>query len=180
MRSRVDRARLDAALTAFARAADGPTHVYLVGGATAVAIGWRTSTIDIDFVMRPEDDALMRALPSLKEGLDINLEMASPLDFIPVPDGWEARSPHIRRIDHVDFHHFDPYAQALAKLERGHAQDTADVQALVGHGLVRLEPLREYFTSIVPALYRFPAVDAATFARAVHGFLEKATEDGFH
>jgi hypothetical protein len=29
--------------------------------------------------------------------LDLNIEPAAPSDFIPVPDGWENRSPLIRR-----------------------------------------------------------------------------------
>ncbi len=62
-----------------------------MGGTTAVLMGWRASTIDVDFVMRPEDDALLRAIPSLKEHLRIDVEMACPADFIPVPPGWEDR-----------------------------------------------------------------------------------------
>ena len=50
-------------------------------------MGWLASTVDVDFVMRPEDDALLRAIPSLKDGLQVNVEMASPADFIPVPAG---------------------------------------------------------------------------------------------
>jgi hypothetical protein len=42
----------------FARAAEGATTVYLVGGATAVLLGWRASPVAIDFVARPEDDAV--------------------------------------------------------------------------------------------------------------------------
>jgi hypothetical protein len=49
-------------MQAFARAAGRPTNVYLVGGTTAVLVGWRDSTVDIDFVARPEDDALMREI----------------------------------------------------------------------------------------------------------------------
>ena len=34
------------------------------------------------------------------------------------------------------FHHFDLYAQALAKIERGHAQDVDDVREMLRRGLV--------------------------------------------
>lgn len=44
-------------------------RVYLVGGATAVLLGWRPTTIDVDLVMRPEDDTLLRAIAGLKESL---------------------------------------------------------------------------------------------------------------
>ena len=91
MREVADRDRIHGLMEAFGRAARNDVRVYLVGGATAVLVGWRATTIDVDFVMRPEDDALLRAIPKLKESLEINVELASPLDFIPVPPGWEDR-----------------------------------------------------------------------------------------
>src|SRR5919201_2361467 len=84
----------------------------------------------------PEDDQELRALPRLKDELAINVELASPLDFIPVPPGWEERSPSVAREGPLSFFHFDPYAQALAKAERAHEQDLEDVRALIESGLV--------------------------------------------
>ena len=132
----------------FARAARNPTRVYLVGGTTAVLLGWRQTTIDIDFVIRPEDDSILRELPAMKERLEINLELASPLDFIPVPEGWEDRSPLIKTIGNVSFHHFDPYAQVLAKIERGHAKDMTDAREFLDRGLIDPRRLRAYFAEI--------------------------------
>jgi hypothetical protein len=37
-------------MESFARAAQGATTIYLVGGTTAVLVGWRDSTVDIDFL----------------------------------------------------------------------------------------------------------------------------------
>jgi len=154
-------------MEALARAADRELRVYLVGGTTAVLMGWRSSTIDVDLVMRPEDDAVLRAIPALKERLQVNVELASPLDFIPVPPGWEDRSPPITRIGRVGFHHFDLYAQALAKLERGHRQDVADIHEMLDRGLVAAAQLLAYFERIEPDLYRYPAIDPPSFRRAV-------------
>ena len=154
-------------MEALARAADRELRIYLVGGTTAVLMGWRSSTIDIDLVTRPEDDALLRAIPAIKERLQVNIELASPLDFIPVPPGWEDRSPPIARIGRVSFHHFDLYAQALAKLERGHRQDVADVREMLARGLVAAPRLLVYFDRIELDLYRYPAIDPASFRRAV-------------
>ena len=154
-------------MDALARAADRELRIYLVGGTTAVLMGWRSSTIDVDLVTRPEDDALLRAIPAIKERLQVNIELASPLDFIPVPPGWEDRSPPIARIGRVSFHHFDLYAQAVAKLERGHRQDVADVHEMIGRGLVAPSRLLEYFEQIEPDLYRYPALDPLSFRRAV-------------
>src|SRR4029450_3378118 len=66
-----------------------PGRAFLTGGATAVLHGWRASTIDVDVVFRPESDALLRAIPALKEGLELNVELASPAHFIPELPGWE-------------------------------------------------------------------------------------------
>ncbi len=153
-------------MEAFGRAAGGDVRIYLVGGTTAVLMGWRASTIDVDFVMRPEDDALLRAIPSLKERLRINVKMASPADFIPVPPGWEDRGIFIAQVGRVAFYHFDMYAQALAKLERAHRQDLADVREMLDRNLID-RPLAEYFARIEPELYRFPAIDPPTLRRAV-------------
>ena len=130
-------------------------------------VGWRDTTIDIDLVMRPESDAMLRAIPELKERLNINVELASPDQFIPVPPGWERRSPLISRIGYATIHHYDFCAQALAKIERGHARDLADVEAMVAHALTDAAQVRAQFASMEPNLYRFPAIDPASFRRAV-------------
>jgi hypothetical protein len=129
--------------------------------------GWRPSTVDIDLVMRPESDAMLRAIPSLKERLHVNVELASPDQFIPVPRGWEERSPVITRIGQVTFHHYDFCAQALAKIERGHGRDLADVEAMRDRGLIDGAQVRAMFARMEPELYRFPAIDPPSFRRAV-------------
>ncbi len=154
-------------MEALGRAAAGRVRVYLVGGTTAVLMGWRATTIDVDFAMRPEDDALLRAIPALKESLHVNVELASPLDFIPVPPGWEDRSTFVEQVSRVAFYHFDLYAQALAKVERGHRQDLADVREMLGRGLIDPRRAVEYFARVEPELYRFPAIDAPSFRRAI-------------
>jgi hypothetical protein len=148
-------------------------RVYFTGGATAVLHGWRESTIDLDIRMVPEQDALFRAIPHLKERLQINVELASPDQFIPVRTGWEDRSPFIAREGRVSFHHFDLYAQALAKIERGHAQDVIDVQELLRRGLVNRPGLLDYYHAIEPGLYRYPSLDPATFRQAVLRAIEQ-------
>ncbi len=154
-------------MEAFGRAAGADVRVHLVGGATAVLIGWRSTTIDVDFVMRPEDDALLRAIPALKEELQINVELASPADFIPLPPGWEDRGTFVAQIGKVAFFHFDLYGQALAKVERGHRQDLNDVREMLARGLIESGRALEYFARVEPELYRFPALDPVTFRRAV-------------
>jgi hypothetical protein len=140
---------------------------YFTGGATAVLLGWRDATVDIDIALVPEQDAALRALPRIKDELGVNVELASPGDFVPLPSGWEERSISVGREGALTFLHFDPYAQALAKLERAHARDVEDVEALIGSGLVEPGALRARFEEIEPELYRFPAIDPPSFRRRV-------------
>ena len=154
-------------MRALGEAADADTRVYFTGGVTAVLFGWRAGTIDVDLKIVPDRDRLYRALPELKERLAMNLELAAPDDFIPVKAGWEDRSPFIAREGRTSFHHFDVYAQALAKVERGHRQDVADVQEMLARDLIEPDRALSYFGAIEPHLYRYPAVDARTFRAAV-------------
>ncbi|MGH7644697.1 MAG: DUF6036 family nucleotidyltransferase [Gemmatimonadales bacterium] len=166
MRGLADPARIRRFMNALAPEAREDGRVYFTGGATAVLSGWRSSTIDVDLKLVPEQDALLRAIPRLKEELRLNVELASPADFIPVPPGWENRSPFIARIGRLSFHHFDLYAQALAKVERGHAQDLADVRDMLRRAVIEAPHALEYFDRIEPQLHRYPALDPAAFRRA--------------
>lgn len=154
--------------------AERPVRVYLAGGSSALLLGFRPTTLDVDYRMEPETDRLLRAIPRLKEELELNLEPASPQDFLPELPGWRERSRFIAAYDQATFWHYDFVAQALAKLERGHAQDLADVRSLRAAGLVTPEELRARLTDIEPQLYRFPAVDPPSLRRAVEAFLAEA------
>jgi len=141
------------------------------GGATAVLLGWRATTVDIDLVLAPERDELLRALPRLKDELRINVELASPADFVPLPSGWRERAVSITREGRLVFFHFDPYSQALAKLERAHDRDLGDVRALLAAGLIEPGQLLASFDEIELELFRFPAIDPRAFRRRVENAL---------
>jgi hypothetical protein len=121
----------------------------------------------------PEHDALLRAIPALKESLQINVELASPADFIPVAPGWEDRSLFVADAGRLSFYHFDLYAQALAKVERGHTQDLGDVREMVARKLIEPGRVLEYFARIEPELYRYPAIHGPSFRRAVEEVFRK-------
>jgi len=165
MRALADAERLRRFLKELAREAEADAAVYLTGGATAVLLGWRDTTIDADILIVPEHDSLYRALPRLKEELQLNVEIASPAHFIPELPGWRERSLLIEHVGRVSFYHYDPYSQALAKIERGHAKDLADVTQLLGRGLVEPRRLLELFETIEPHLYRYPAIDPSSFRK---------------
>ena len=173
MRELTDAECLRRFMHALGAEAERETRVYFTGGATAVLIGWRRTTIDADIAIVPESDRLLRALPGLKESLRMNVELASPAHFIPELPGWEQRSPFIAREGKLSFHHYDLYAQALAKIERGHTLDRQDVAEMLRRGLVEPARLREFFAEIEPKLYRYPAIDPASFGRAVDEALDR-------
>jgi hypothetical protein len=163
MRPPVDEPRLRELARRLARVARTPTCIYLTGGATAVLEGWRDTTMDVDLRFDPDSDALLRELPLLKESLGVNIELASPPDFIPELPGWQERSPLAFREGAVEVRHFDPYSQALAKIERGFAQDLEDVRSMIDRGLVEPARLRDLYEAIEPELFRYPAIDPAVF-----------------
>jgi hypothetical protein len=171
MRERADADRIQRFMHALGAAASREGTCYLVGGGTAVLLGWRATTIAVEIELDPEQDEILRALPEIKEGLRINVEPASPRDFIPLPSGWVERSPPAGREGRLTFKHFDLYSQALAKLERGHTQDLEDVRTMVERGLVERDRLRAAFEEIEPQLYRFPAIDPPDFRHRLEEFL---------
>lgn len=155
------------------READQEGRLYFTGGATAVLLGWRLSTIDVDIKMEPEADPLFRALPRIKDKLEINVELAAPDQFIPELPGWKERSSFISRQGRLSFYHYDFYAQALSKIQRGHAKDLQDVREMIGRRLIDRAQLRRRFDEIEPQLYRYPAIDPATFRKALGELLEE-------
>lgn len=167
MRRAADADAVRAFVAELGRSSKDAATLYLVGGATAVLEGWRPNTLDVDMVLEPERDELLREIPGLKERLDINVEFASPLDFLPELPGWRDRSPFVTQEGSLTVRHLDPYSQILAKLERGIDHDLSDVDAMLSRGLVDPTVLLGLFGSIEGQLYRFPTVDGATLKTAV-------------
>ena len=174
MRKIADSERIRNFMRALGAEAKKPAHVYFTGGATAVLLGWRSSTIDVDIRIFPESDRLLRVLPILKERLEINVELACPADFIPELRGWKDRGLFVSQEGKLLFFHYDLYAQALAKIERSHAQDIADVGEMLRTGRIDPRRVREFFNEIEPKLFRYPAIDPSAFRRAVEQILADA------
>jgi hypothetical protein len=150
------------------------TRMYLTGGATAVLEGWRESTADVDVRFEPDSDAALRHIAELKEQLSVNVELASPLDFLPPLPGWQDRSRFRLREGNLEVFDFDPYSQALSKLQRGFELDLEDVRSMVDSGQVDPAKLGELFDAIEPELYRFPALDPASLRAAVESLSDSA------
>jgi hypothetical protein len=90
-----------------AAAARSPGKVYFTGGATALLLGFREQTIDIDLKLDPEPAGAFEAIAALKDRLQLNVKLASPADFIPATDDWRERSRPVASIGCVEFFHYD-------------------------------------------------------------------------
>lgn len=175
MRRPVDAERIRRFMRELGGEAEKDLRLYFTGGATAVLFGWRANTLDVDIKIDPESDRIFRALPRVKESLEINVELAAPDQFIPEVPGWQERSAFIAREGRLSFYHYDFYAQALSKIQRGHAQDRNDVKQMLQRGLIAPEELRRRFEQIEPQIYRFPAIDPVAFRRALEATLQVET-----
>ena len=178
MRSSTDREKLLAFIDAIGQTAKGPGRVYFAGGSTALLLDIRAQTVDIDIKLDPEPAGVFEAIAALKESLGINVELASPDQFIPALPGWRERSEFVARSGPVEFFHYDYYGQALAKIVRGHETDLGDAHALVRLGKVEVTKLISLFESIRPDLVRFPALDADDVASRLSDFVAQVEATG--
>jgi hypothetical protein len=172
MREPVTLARLHSFMHELGRRVRRPARVVFAGGATALLCGWRTSTIDVDCRFFP-DDEILPMIQDLKRELRMNIELASPADFVPQLSLEESRDPFIAQHGVVTFCHYDFYGQALAKLERGFEQDLADAGAMAASGLVDPEKLQQLFSAVESELWRYPAVDRDHLARAIEAYCQR-------
>lgn len=172
MREAVSAERLHALMREIARTAPrGKRYrVYLVGGGTAVLLGWRPTSIDADLFA--PDESVFRDIQGIKERLNINVEFARPEHFVPsLPDS-EDRHVFIETVGRVSYYHYDPYAQLLSKIVRGFERDIADARQLVQRGMVDAERLRDLVHQIPASAYaRYPSLSQAGVTQAVDEFL---------
>lgn len=150
--------------------AKGAGRIYITGGGSAVLRGWRETTIDIDVRMDPEPAGVFEAIPDIKRNLRLNIELASPQDFLPAIPGWEERSIPIAREGRIDFYHYDFVSQALSKLERGHEKDLRDVQSMLDDRLVDESAIRTAFDGIRSRMIRYPHLDPDALQAKIDGF----------
>lgn len=140
VRQRVDQERLRRFLTALGARLRLPVRLYLVGGTIMVDLGLRRSTVDIDYVAvtddRRADDDLERAIRSLKDDLDVNVEPASPQDFLPVPAWAREAGRFIGQYGPLAVYHYHLPSVVIAKIARGYEQDLDDAETLLRGGHV--------------------------------------------
>lgn len=133
------------------------------------SLEWRDTTIDVDIKLDPEPAGVFARIAGLKDELDINVELASPEQFIPEVPGWRERSKFIARHGNISFFHYDFYSQALSKIERWHDRDRIDVTAMLEQGLVERARLVVLFEEISEELIRYSSLDPESFRARVEG-----------
>jgi hypothetical protein len=156
MRQRVGRQEIEQFLIQVGRTRQ-PGRLYLTGGAALVHRGIRPGqTLDIDIQITVDPANLTAQIAQLKQQLNMNIEFASPGDFIPLPAQWEARSQFIKRYDQVDVFYFDWYSIALSKMQRANRQDVVDVQLLVRQRCVDVTELDLLYQDVLDKIGRPP------------------------
>jgi hypothetical protein len=178
MRSSVDPQKIEQLMEALGREARGSGCIYFTGGVSALIIGWRGSTVDVDIRLDPEPAGVFQAIAKLKQELNINIELASPQDFLPSLPGWRDRSVFISKRGQISFYHYDFTAQALSKLSRGFDRDIRDVEAMYDRKLFSLTKLSDCFEAIVPEIIRFPSLNADALRSRVEKFIDRVEERG--
>jgi len=171
MREPADAERVRRLAGELGRVVSPGTRMYLTGGATAVLEGWRASTVDIDVRFEPDSDEPLRRISELKEELAVNVELASPLDFLPELPGWRERSRFRFREGNLEVFDFDLYSQALSKLERRFPLDLEDVASMIESGELEPKKLLELFEGIEKDLFRFPAVSPRALRTSVESLV---------
>lgn len=167
MRQGVDKAAIESFLQQLGKTFRKPARLYLVGGAALVHMGVRsgfTQAIDVQVSGASEGDLIV-AIQSMIERMQINVEFASPVDFIPLPKQWEAHAQFVGRYGTIDVFYFDFYSIALSKMERGSSRDVADVKLLVEQGIITPGELDNAYQEVLAQLGkgRYPRVTPKRF-----------------
>ena len=173
MRESVTRERLLGFMQCLAEAAPLRRHfrVFVVGGGTAVAQGWRESTIDVD--LYADDDAVFRDLQRIKETQQVNVEFVRPEHFVPPLASAAGRHIFIATFGGVSFFHYDPYSQVFSKVVRGFRRDLEDAHHFIDGGLVDAARFRELVDAIPESAFaKYPALSREAVVDAVDTFLD--------
>lgn len=176
MRAELTRERLVALMKELSRTAPrrGAYHVYLVGGGTAVYLGWRRSSIDVD--LYSEQEIVFRSIQEIKERLNVNIEFARPEDFVPALKGSADRHVFIEKLGAIAFYHYDPYAQLFSKVVRGFQRDIEDAKGFVQSGIVEPGKFRSLVAAIPDSAYaRYPSLSRRGVEQAVDEFLSETS-----
>lgn len=155
LRPPADRPRIERFLRTVGEQYRRRGRLLLVGGTTLVFEGLRRQTLDVDLVIEVADADhadLIQVIRAVKETLDINVEEASPGDFIPLPASYAHRHIFIGTFGQVEAFHFDLYSTTLSKIARGREQDLDDALLLLQNQRIEWRLLAAQFQEILPQM----------------------------
>ena len=142
------RAEIAAFLRELGRRFKGSGSLFLDGGSMLVYQGYRIELTSGD------DGEFIQALRATQRLITLNVEAASPADFIPLPQGWRERSTFLTREGGLTIYAFDPLSTALAKIERSQQRDSDDVLALCQTKALSVDEIIAGFENIaMPSRY---------------------------
>jgi len=180
MRAPTDRAKLTRFLDALGRRLRLPIRFYLVGGSVVIDLGLRAATLDIVYIAEADDPRAMadleRAIRELKDELDVNVEPASPGDFLPVPASVLGRSRFVGQHGRVAVYHYHPPTLVIAKVARGLEQDFADAEGLVRSGAASWPEVEETWCETAASPTGWLRHDPAAVARRLAVLRERLGE----
>lgn len=172
MRNSSQKIQIEKFISELGKRIKNPTNLYFTGGATAVFLGIRETTIDVDVKFEPDSLEMYRAIQELKEKLNMNIELASPDNFIPPLPQWKERSVMISTKGKVNFFHYDLYSQIIAKVQRGWKQDLDDAKGFLKFGIDK-NKLWMLFENIVDHCIKYPSVDVKNLAQKLKKFINE-------
>lgn len=161
MRHNVTREDIEKFLGVLGKAFRKPGRLYLARGAALVHMGLRSgSTLDIDVAIETTDeDEMVTAIRRIVEQMQINVEFASPEDFISLPTQWMSQARYVGRYGSVDVFYFDFYSLALSKISRGDDRDLIDVKLLFQQRAITLEGLDAAYHEVLPRMGKRPYIN---------------------
>lgn len=151
-------------------------NIYFTGGVSAVLLDIREMTIDVDIKFEPDIYKMYEVIKVLKESININIELASPDNFIPELPEWRDRSLFINQVKKASFYHYDFYSQIIAKIQRNWKQDWNDAKGFAK----QINPafLEKLFIGIKNEFIKFPSIDVKNLEKRIILFKNEIEKSG--
>jgi hypothetical protein len=124
------------------------SRLTLLGGSALILLGNSRETVDIDFVgddINPSE--LHRRIIQIAKDNKILLDIVPIEHFVPLPQGSEERVIPVGQFGNLNVFVADPYSIALSKIDRGLANDYADIEFLLAQGHIALDMLTKIVES---------------------------------
>jgi hypothetical protein len=173
----LDRAAIDNALRFLGTQVRAGGTLYIFGGTALIMQGIRTGvTQDIDLWTYTNFAEIDQAIQLLKRQ-HISIDFIDPETFLPLPPGWEQRSPYVGTYGALTVYALDPYTIALTKIDRGQSRDRQDIQALASQGMIQRDELLRLSQMIIPLMGggQYGRLDPAVFGAKVASMIQQIT-----